>query len=96
MFRIFNLRYYQNHRTIVNIVQLSQLVFHVRIRGFYKTGAQFYEELKAYHQTRHLALMLMSAERDLLVLAGNLGRMRVYAFDINQLLLKVNELIKQR
>lgn len=73
------------------------IVLDVRIRGFEKTGAQLCGELKAHHQTSHLPILLMSAERDLPTLARQSGASAFVPkpFDIDLLLLKVNELIKR-
>lgn len=45
------------------------ILLDVRISGFEKTGPQLCQELKAYPKTKHLPIILVSAERDLQQLA---------------------------
>ncbi len=55
----------------IALVNPDVILLDVRIAGFEKTGPQLCKELKAYTKTKHLPIILLSAERDLPQLAAD-------------------------
>ena len=71
------------------------ILLDVRIAGFAKTGAEICSELKAFGRTRHLPVLLLSAEHDLAKTASECGANGHLSkpFEIAGLMQKVHEML---
>ncbi|MEJ5995095.1 response regulator [Pedobacter sp. Du54] len=80
----------------VSLIHPDLVLLDVRISGFEKTGAEICAELKAYAQTSHLPVLLLSAETGLPYIAAKCGADGHIAkpFTIDTLILKVKEMTK--
>ena len=77
------------------IIQPDVVLLDVRIVGSVKDGPEICREIKSQLETRHLPVMLVSAESDLQVIAEECGADAYIAkpFDIYDLLARVKEYV---
>ena len=77
----------------ITLVHPDLVLLDVRIAGFNKTGVQLCEELKAFTETRHLPVVLLSAEQNLEQMAKACGADAYVSkpFDIDGLIDVINK-----
>jgi DNA-binding response OmpR family regulator len=77
----------------LQVIQPDLVLLDVRIVGSAKDGPAICREIKAQLETRHLPVMLVSAESDLSIIAQECGADSYLAkpFDIYELLAQVKE-----
>ncbi|TCC92396.1 response regulator [Pedobacter frigiditerrae] len=80
----------------IGLLHPDIVLLDVRISGCEKTGAQICAELKAFTVTSHLPVLLLSAEKNLAMIASSCGANGYLTkpFDIMGLTEKVREMIK--
>ncbi|QEC78601.1 response regulator [Mucilaginibacter ginsenosidivorax] len=77
----------------LQVIQPDLVLLDVRIVGSAKDGQEICREIKSQQNTRHLPVMLVSAESDLSIIARECGADAYLAkpFDIYELLAQVKE-----
>lgn len=77
----------------LQVIQPDLVLLDVRIVGSVKDGPEICKEIKAQQETRHLPVMLVSAESDLSIIAQECGADAYLPkpFDIYELLAQVKE-----
>jgi len=77
----------------LKVIQPDLVLLDVRIVGSEKDGPEICKEIKSQLETRHLPVMLVSAESDLSIIAEECGADAYLAkpFDIYELLAQVKE-----
>ncbi|SOD13796.1 response regulator transcription factor [Pedobacter xixiisoli] len=80
----------------IGLLHPDLVLLDVRISGFEKTGSQICKELKALTDTNNLPVLLLSAEKNLNLIANGCGADGYISkpFDIIGLTRKVREMIK--
>lgn len=79
----------------IRVIHPDIVLLDVRIVGSVKSGPEICKEIKSQLETRHLPVMLVSAESDLAILAQECGADSYVAkpFDIFDLLSQVKEFV---
>ncbi|TFF37732.1 response regulator [Mucilaginibacter psychrotolerans] len=79
----------------IRVIQPDIVLLDVRIVGSAKNGPEICKEIKSQIETRHLPVMLVSAETDLAIIAQDCGADTYIAkpFDIFGLLSRVKEFL---
>ncbi|MCQ6957069.1 response regulator [Mucilaginibacter aquariorum] len=77
----------------IRVIRPDIVLLDVRIVGSAKNGLEICKEIKSQLETRHLPVMLVSAESDLFVIANECGANAYISkpFDIFDLLAKVEQ-----
>jgi two-component system response regulator VicR len=77
----------------IRVIHPDIVLLDVRIVGSAKNGAEICKEIKSQYDTRHLPVILVSAESDLRIIAQECGADAYMAkpFDIFDLLAKVED-----
>jgi len=79
----------------IRVINPDIVLLDVRIVGSPKTGAEICKEIKSQYDIKHLPVMLISAETDLSIIAGECGADAYIAkpFDIFDLISQVKEFL---